>query len=249
MDWDDDVILLYLTFYTSTQLTAALSTQEVKGRQMGKSRHLAFSGQVSVSAGGIYCGYLKWTQVAIAFHKRDHCGSESTSVWTELYGMAVFGSVDTAMLIVMEVCERRVEQPHEKSVEENGCWYSQLNPEDSEVICPITYTWLTFTGLTTPKTVNTLNPFLTYVNTLWLRNLILYKCYCNTPFIIFYKHIVLFLKCISKPFVFAAKQNGASIHKRTYFTTFCKTFLFQVSLRGFHSIFQERFHQQSRRHN
>lgn len=67
--------LLYLTFYTSTQMTAVLSTLKVKGQQMGKSKHLAFSGQVIVSAGGIYCGSLKWALVVIALNKRDHYGS------------------------------------------------------------------------------------------------------------------------------------------------------------------------------
>lgn len=78
--------LLYLTFYTSTQLTTSLSIQEVKGQPMGKSRHLAFSGQVNMSE---FCGSLKWALESIALHRRDHYGSESTSVCIESYEMAM----------------------------------------------------------------------------------------------------------------------------------------------------------------
>lgn len=41
--------------------------------------------------------------MAIALHKRDPYGSESTSVWIESYEMAVLGSADTAFPIVKEV--------------------------------------------------------------------------------------------------------------------------------------------------
>lgn len=95
-----------MTFYKSTQLNAARSAQEVKGQQMGRYKHLAFSGQVSVTAGGIYCKSRRWVQVAIALQNRDHYGSELTSVWIEFYRMVVFGSVDTVQLIVKEVYGR-----------------------------------------------------------------------------------------------------------------------------------------------
>lgn len=105
---------------------------------MGKSRHLTFSGQVSVSAGAIYCGHLTWAPLAISLYKRDHYGSKSTSVWIEQYEMAVFGSADTTLAIMTEVCGRRVEQMQGKLLRKTSA--SQLKPEDNEVICPITYT-------------------------------------------------------------------------------------------------------------
>lgn len=117
--------------------------------------------------------------MAIALQRRDHYGSESTSVWIESYEMAVFGSADTALPIVKEVCGRGVEQTHRDLLRKTSA--SQVNPEDNEAMCPITYTWLTLTVLITPQNLIHISQILTHsipvLHGLMNLNTVLHECY------------------------------------------------------------------------